>query len=232
MPERLGSLRVLFALEGLGDQLFDTPPFSVACDTSYDPAQQARLWYFSDFQVDGEALYDRKPPWRVERRREDLATAFAAARARRASYLADLGWCPKELVPPSMADVRRQYHWLRSAVAAYDACCQEQATALRRFAKRITQPAPAPRPRKPEPPRPPYSGVHPSALEARLLDVFRVRCTSVGTGPGTVTARWLPEVSPDRLRTELGFILAPAVVSDATPQSVTLTWSLPETGER
>lgn len=226
--ERLGSLRVLFALDDLAEQRFDCPsvlPWAVD-ESSLTPVQTARLWYYEDLQRYLETAYDGRMSEAFERRRSELSTVFAMMRGRRAGDLSDLGWCPNEKRGYDHVKTRRQYHWIRAVIREYGALCKEQATVLRRLATAITKPLPAPKPRPPEPPKEPYGGVHPDHLTARICDICR-RQSVAEVGEGTVTARWLFAIdNPEKLRAELDFIMAPAKVTECGPLSVTLVWEV------
>lgn len=237
----LGSLRVRLALEELEQQEFDFPrafPYREEAMAWEDPERQAALWFFGDLQEVSDALWgqSKNPFDTIERRREQLATAFAFLRSWRAGDLATLAWDPWErgaYVERVHAERRKQYHWLRAVMRTYEALSREQATILRRLAKLITSPLPAPRPRPPAPPKPPYTGVAPEHLEARLLDLTKIRCMAIYMGDCRIEARWNTEVYPlspevlGRLRESLDFIMAPAKVADIGSGFVIMQWEKP-----
>lgn len=224
--ERLGSIRVLLALEEEAEKEYAHVP-KEQWATDLPPQQAARLWFYEDIQNHLVAAYDKRPSTAFEARRSDLSTGFAALRALRAGDLADMGWSPHEKLPYCFQQRRQQYHWLRTAIRAYEELCREQATVMRKLANAITRPLPAPRPRPVEP-KPPYAGVHPSHLEARLLDLANVRCSSVVVGENAIAASWatpLSDAQVAKLQNELDFILAPAKVTTISPFGVALSWT-------
>lgn len=228
MPNHLGSLRVLSALDDIADLRFDTGDTD-GIDGDLDPEHAARLWYYQDLTAYLNEAYERRSSDAFERRRSDLATKFAAIRARRAGHLSDLGWCPTEPLAWDFSRVRQRYHWWRRALRAYETLCREQATVLRRLAKTITQPLPAPRVRPPVPPQKPYTGVHPDHLSARLLDLASLRCTELRRDGPSITARWggvASEAVQGKLRVDLDYILAPAKVVEINAHGVTMRWAV------
>jgi hypothetical protein len=180
-----------------------------------DIDQTAQRW--AEYDVLSDIADDRAQ--NVQLRRRHLAGCLLAARAARASDLADMAWGE----PPAFGREKRRgvYHGMRRLCRAYDAALAEQARKLRALAKAIMKPA-LPEARRAAAPSGPFE-VHPDHLSARLLDLFKVRATVEVSGQ-RIEATWAQPVNAAKLRGELEFILAPARVVVATPTSVTLEW--------
>jgi hypothetical protein len=180
-----------------------------------DIDQTAQRW--AEYDVLSDIADDRAQ--NVQLRRRHLAGCLLAARAARASDLADMAWGE----PPAFGREKRRrvHHGMRRLCCAYDAALAQQARKLRALAKAIMKPV-EPEARRAAAASRPFE-VHPDHLSARLLDIFKVRATVEVSGQ-RIEATWAQPVNAAKLRGELEFILAPARVVVATPTSVMLEW--------